>query len=210
MKPTVFIADDHPLILEGTKTFLEVKGYQVKGVATDGLTAFNKIMKQNPDVVLIDYRMPKLNGLELAQRIKQAQNQIKCVILTSHLEEDIALQVGKSIDGYLLKDAALAELEQCLQDVLEGKKYISSTIYEQVFFSHTPLSIQGLTPAEQKILYYLSRSKTNVQIAELLFISRRTVEKHRSNITQKLKLGPHQNALIIWLQQNKHYFEEPR
>lgn len=210
MNCTVFIADDHPLILEGIKVFLKASGFEVSGVATDGLTAYNEILKLQPHVVLLDYRMPKLNGMELAKRLKMKYKKIKCVILTSHLEQKIALQVGKNIDAYLLKDAALAELEECFQEVLQDKNYISKALNNQVFFQQKPGSLVGLTSSEQKILYYLSRAKTNAQIAEILFISRRTVEKHRSNIIQKLQLGPQQNALLIWLQQNKNLFEDPR
>ncbi|MEE1898216.1 response regulator [Flavobacterium rakeshii] len=201
----VFLADDHPLLLNGTKSFLKEKLYDVVATAEDGNDAYNKILKHQPDVAILDFDMPKLNGLEIAKQIKQNKIPTKVIILTLHKQEAILQEVGESIAGYLTKDTALNELEECLLKVMDDKEYISTNLTQSIHFDYKERAVDKLTVTEVKILRYLEQGYTSAQIAEELFISKRTVEKHRSNIIEKLDLPSGSNALILWLKQNPDF-----
>lgn len=206
MNPTIVIADDHPLLLTGTKAFLESKRFKVLATALDGNEAYNAIVKHNPDIAILDFDMPKLNGLEVAQECLQKKIETKIIILTLFKEEAILNEVGKTIHGYLLKEDALQEIEKCIHEVFEGKTYISSHIEEGIHFSKESEELNNLTVSESKILRYLAKNFSSSQIAEELFISKRTVEKHRSNIIKKLEIPPTQNGLLLWVQKHPHLF----
>ncbi|WP_435133342.1 response regulator [Formosa sp. A9] len=207
MPTTIVIADDHPLLLNGTKTFLESKWFKILDTATDGNSAYNKIASLKPDVAILDFDMPKLNGLEVALEIKRNALNTKVIILTLHKQEAILNEVGKTIEGYLTKDSALEELESCLERLKNNGNYIGSKLKNDTLCTNSASKIESLTPSEVKILKYLDQHYSSSQIAEELFISRRTVEKHRSNIIKKLELNnTNQNALFIWLKNNPDIF----
>lgn len=207
MPTTIVIADDHPLLLNGTKTFLESKWFKILDTATDGNSAYNKIASLKPDVAILDFDMPKLNGLEVALEIKRNTLNTKVIILTLHKQEAILNEVGKTIEGYLTKDSALEELESCLERLKNNGNYIGSKLKNDTLCANSASKIESLTPSEVKILKYLDQHYSSSQIAEELFISRRTVEKHRSNIIKKLELNnTNQNALFIWLKNNPDIF----
>lgn len=202
----ILLADDHPLLLNGTKTFLKDKFYDVVATATDGYDAYNKIVMLTPDVAILDFDIPKLNGLEIAKKLKAKKVDSKIVILTLHKQEAILQKVGNTIMGYLTKDTAMDELETCLQHITLGKTYISPGLNQIIHFDSTPSATTQLTVTEIKILKYLEQDYTSAQIAEELFISKRTVEKHRSNIIEKLELPSSHNSLVLWLKQHPELF----
>lgn len=208
MSTTIILADDHPLLLNGTKEFLEKKWFKVIDTATDGNTAYNKIINHKPDIAILDFDMPKLNGLEVAQEIQRNQIHTKVIILTLHKQESLLNEVGKTIHGYITKDSALEELELCLDSINNNNTYIGKKLKSTVHFdSSTNACIETLTATELKILKYLEKNLNSTQIAEELFISKRTVEKHRSNIIKKLEIDTtNQNALFVWLKQNPDLF----
>jgi DNA-binding NarL/FixJ family response regulator len=150
--------------------------------------------------------MPKLNGLEIAAHCQQKELETKIIILTLYKQEAILNEVGKSIQGYLLKEDALQEIEFCISEVLLGKTFISKNVLEGIHFSINENELQNLSVAESKILRYLAKNFSSSQIAEALFISKRTVEKHRSNIIKKLEIPPTQNGLLLWVQKHPHLF----
>lgn len=207
MSVTILIADDHPLLLNGTKEFLERKNYQVLATATDGNEAYNKIIKHQPDIALLDFDMPKQNGLEVAQALKRKNIPTYTIILTLHKEESLIQEVGKSIVGYMTKDTALDELEVCLKAIIQGKNYIGSSLQHTVHFDMPNHAISSLSVTEIKILRYIEKDMTSTQIAEELFISKRTVDKHRSNIIEKLNLSSKANALVLWIKQHPEVFD---
>ncbi|PHQ29927.1 response regulator transcription factor [Leeuwenhoekiella nanhaiensis] len=202
----VLVADDHPLLLNGTKSFLNKNAYDVVATAEDGNDAFYKILKFRPDVAILDFDMPKLNGLEIAKKIRHEKIGTKAIILTLHKQEAILQEVGDSIAGYLTKNVALDELEECLREVIAGREYISTDLKMSIHFDYKQRAVDKLTATELKILKYLEQTYTSAQIAEELFISKRTVEKHRSNIIDKLNLTSSPNALILWLKQHPDLF----
>jgi len=207
MATRVLLADDHPLLLSGTKTYLETNSYLVVATAQDGIEAYRKILKFKPTIAILDFDMPKLNGIEVAKALQKKKIQVKIILLTLHQQEAIFQEVGKSISGYLTKDTALEELDKCLQFVLDSKTYVSSNLQSSIYFDTQSRTVEKLTASELKILKYIGKGYTSAQIASELFISKRTVEKHRSNIIEKLELPSSYNSLVLWLKQHPEIFD---
>jgi DNA-binding NarL/FixJ family response regulator len=202
----ILLADDHPLLLNGTKAYLEAQFFEVVDTATDGIEAYHKTLKHQPELVIVDYDMPKQNGIELAKALKKIKFPVKVILLTLHKQEAILQEVGKSIAGYLTKDTAMEELSNCIKTVLASKTFVSPSLQKSIHFDLTHPAVEKLTASELKILSYIEQNYTSSQIAEALFISKRTVEKHRSNIIEKLGLPSSAHALLLWLKQHPGIF----
>ena len=202
--PSIIIADDHPLLLKGLSDFLIEKGYNLVGSGKDGREAYNLITKKNPDIAILDIQMPYMSGLEIAQQCKGLDLDTKIVLITLHKEKDLYQKAQElNIFGYILKEFALEEIENCIKTVTEGAPFFSDKIKELigvVFVDDGELNT--LTPSEKKILKLIAQDKTNKEIASQLFISYRTVEKHRSNIITKLNIEPKTNSLLIWAKEH--------
>lgn len=203
-KPTIITADDHPLLLRGLNDFLLERGYNIIGSGKNGKEAYNLITKENPNIAILDIQMPFMSGIEIAKECKTNCVQTKIILITLHKEPEIYEQAKElNIFGYILKEFALEEIETCLENVLKGEHYFSPNIATKLNKKNTASSLLDvLTPSERKILKLIGKDKTNKEIATLLFISYRTVEKHRSNIISKLKLKHKTNSLLIWAKQN--------
>ena len=208
MKVKILLADDHPLILKGTKDFLNEIGYANVLTSQDGQDAYNTIIKEKPEILILDYNMPKMNGLELAKLCRKEKIEVKIILLTLQKNELILKEVGKGIDAYLLKEDALDKLKECLETVQNNENYISSNLQQSVL-SHTASGdfMVKLTSSEVKVLKQIARNKSSQEIAEILFISKRTVEKHRSNIIQKLDIADKGMSLQQFVIANKDKFE---
>lgn len=207
--PTIIIADDHPLLLKGLSDFLMEKGYNVVGSGNDGREAYNLIVQEQPDIAILDIQMPFMSGIEIAQKCRTNNIPTKIVLITLHKEKEL-YQKAKDLNifGYILKEFALEEIETCIQTVKTGKPFFSEKLKELigvVFYEDSELN--KLTPSEKKILKLIAQDKTNKEIASQLFISYRTVEKHRSNIITKLCLEPKTNSLLIWAKENQSKFK---
>lgn len=203
-KQSIIIADDHPLLLKGLSDFLLEKKYNLIGSGANGREAYNLITKSKPDIAILDIQMPYMSGLEIAKKCKSNELKTKIVLITFHKEKELYQQAHQlNIFGYMLKEFALEEIENCIETVSEGNAYFSPKIKEllgEELLNDSSLNV--LTPSEKKILKLIAKDKTNKEIASLLFISYRTVEKHRSNIITKLNLEPKTNSLLIWAKQN--------
>ncbi len=203
-RASIITADDHPLLLKGLNDFLLEKNYNLIGSGNDGREAYNIILKKNPDIAIIDIQMPFMSGIDVAKECKTNGLETKVVLITLHKERELYNRAQDlNIFGYILKEFALEEIENCINTVMNGEQYFSPKITEQLAdeFSENG-SISVLTPSEKKILKLIAKDKTNKEIASLLFISYRTVEKHRSNIITKLKLEPKTNSLLIWAKEH--------
>ncbi len=202
--PSIIIADDHPLLLKGLSDFLIEKGYNLLGSGKDGREAYNLITKKMPDIAILDIQMPYMSGLEIAQQCKAQDLTTKIVLITLHKEKDLYQKAQElNIFGYILKEFALEEIENCIKTVTDGTPFFSEKIKELigvVFVDDGELNT--LTPSEKKILKLIAQDKTNKEIASHLFISYRTVEKHRSNIITKLNIEPKTNSLLIWAKEH--------
>lgn len=206
--PTIFIADDHPLLVKGLKDLLIEKGFHVIGSATDGRAALNFIIKENPTIAILDVQMPFLTGIEIAKECKKNLSETKIILITLHKEIELYLHAKKlNIYGYLLKEFALEEIENCIHSVSENTPYFSHKIKELIGFTNESDSVlNSLSQSEKRILKLIANHKTNKEIGHLLFISPRTVEKHRSKIITKLNLEQKTSALLNWVHKNKHLF----
>ncbi len=202
--PSIIIADDHPLLLKGLSDFLLEKGYNLVGSGNDGREASNLILKEKPDIAILDIQMPYMSGIEIAQKCKQIDIDTKIVLITLYKEKELYQKAQElNIFGYILKEFALEEIETCIKTVTEGIPFFSDKIKEYIgIISLEDDELSILTPSEKKILKLIAKDKTNKDIASLLFISYRTVEKHRSNIINKLKIEPKTNSLLIWAKEN--------
>ncbi len=202
---TIITADDHPLLLKGLNDFLLEKKYNLIGSGNNGKEAFNLIVTEKPDIAILDIQMPFMSGLEIAKKCKIQNIETKIVLITLHKEKELFQKAQElNIFGYILKEFALEEIENCINTVTAGKPYFSPKIMELlgiVFVEDNDLS--RLTPSEKKILKLIAKDKTNKEIASLLFISYRTVEKHRSNIITKLSLEQKTNSLLLWAKENQ-------
>ncbi len=203
-KTTIITADDHPLLLKGLNDYLLERGYNIIGSAKNGREAYNLITKENPEIAILDIQMPFMSGIEIAHKCKIECSETKIILITLHKEREIFEQAKElNIFGYILKEFALEEIEMCLENVLKDERYFSPNISENLKQSNLDDSLLNiLTPSEKKILKLIGKDKTNKEIASLLFISYRTVEKHRSNIINKLELEPKTNSLLIWAKEN--------
>lgn len=202
---SIIIADDHPLLLKGLSDFLIEKGYNVVGSGADGREAYNLIAKLEPEIAILDIQMPFMSGIEIARKCNTNQFKTKIVLITFHKEKDLYRQAKDlNIYGYILKEFALDEIENCIYTVTEGRSYFSPKIKELLDETQDGDDVlKNLTPSEKKILKLIAKDKTNKEIASLLFISYRTVEKHRSNIIAKLELEHKTNSLLIWAKEHQ-------
>jgi DNA-binding NarL/FixJ family response regulator len=208
MRPKIFIADDHPILVKGLKDLLLEKEYHVVSTATNGQAALNFILKEEPDIAILDVEMPFLTGIEIAKAVQKEGLKTKIVLITLHKEVELYLQAKKlNIFGYLLKEFALEEIEKCLESVAENQHYFSEKIKDMLGYTQESKSVLNeLTMTEKRIIKLIAQHKSNKDIGHLLFISSRTVEKHRSNIIHKLNIERKTGALSIWVQKNKHLF----
>lgn len=207
MSKTVIIADDHPLLLIGIRAFLEGYGLQLKAEASNGVEALTLIKLHQPDLAIVDLEMPHMTGLDVAKKVKDLGISTKMIVLTLHKEIYLMQEADSlNLSGYLLKDFAIEEMKRCLDQVLSGGKYFSENLFPKNEGLLNVLKDAKITPSEKKILRLIAEGYETREIAEKLFVSDRTVEKHRSNIIQKLQLDKKHNSLLIWAQKNKGVF----
>lgn len=207
----IVIADDHPMILKGLNDELLSHNYNVVGQASNGMQALELILTHRPTLALLDIDMPLLTGFEVIKLAKEKQVDTKFIILSFHKENDYVLQAkALQINGYLLKEDSFLEIEDCIESVLGGEIYFSKsfTASSLANISEDLNKIKHLTASEKTILKLVAKQMSSSEIAETLFISTRTVEKHRSNIITKLEIENTTNALTNWAYANKNAIKE--
>ncbi len=192
----VFIADDHHLVREGISLLLEQEpDISVVGQAADGESAIASIGKLKPDIVILDISMPGVNGIEAARRVIAEGFKGRIIVLTQYDKEEYvrkAIQVGAS--GYLLKDSLKSEVIEAIRKISGGEIYVSSSIsrilveeyLQQLKRKQITREIPELTSRETEVLSLIAGGLSSKQIADKLFLSIRTIDFHRANITQKL------------------------
>lgn len=194
----ILIADDHQLILNGISDMLRpIKQYKIVGRASNGKEAVEKALLLKPDLIFMDISMPVMNGIEATKIISQKLPLVKILALTQHEEKEYVKQILKSGgSGYLLKNSKKDEFLDAIESVLAGKYYLSKEISEQmisdIITHEQDNSLENkavtLTKRETQIIKKIADELSNQEIAEELHISLRTVETHRRNIMQKLKV----------------------
>lgn len=200
----ILIADDHPFTLQGTKSFVESFGYIVIDTCSNGTSALNLIKLHSPEIAILDIDMPGIDGLDVAKKVQEYKLKTKIILLTMHKELSVYKKgIENGIYGYILKEHAQIELEKCLAEVKIGNHYTSKHLLEDLKVNQESNNkLAKLTLSERKIVELISKKMTSKQIANLLFLSERTVEGHRSNIIDKLELPKEKNILLIWAIQN--------
>ncbi|MCB0445136.1 MAG: response regulator transcription factor [Gelidibacter sp.] len=206
MPTSIIIADDHPLILKGLNDFLLEKNYDVLASAKNGKEAFQLIEQLQPEIAILDIKMPYLTGLEIAKKCKELNYTTKIILITFEKDETLYYEAkALNIYGYVLKEFALVEIENCIASVLKDTPYFSPELIAHLAPTQAPKELKLLTPTELEVLKFIAENKTAKEIGELLFISRRTAEKHKSNIIKKLNIESHQNNLLVWAKENEAF-----
>ncbi len=204
---TILIADDHPITLNGIKLYVEQLGYEVVKTCQNGLEAYNSIIELHPEFVILDLNMPQMNGLEVLEKVRLENESIKIILYTMYHEKSFLVRAKKlGVNGYLLKDFALEELSICLEKVGANEEWFSPKLDETLIIKKHDSEVEKiltLTASEKKILSLIAKDHNTKIIAELLFISEKTVEKHRSNIIKKLGLPNERNILQRFALQNQ-------
>ena len=197
-KKRIVVAEDYTILREGLRALLSSNPhFEVVGEAEDGKGAIQCVEKCKPDLVLMDLSMPRTSGLDAIREIKRLCPETKILALTvQKAEEYILAALEAGAHGYVLKDASHAELVIAIKSVLNGKPYITPDISEKVIKgylegrkTHTPRSAwDTLTQRERQVLKLIAEGYKNKEIADYLYISIKTVEKHRANLMNKLNL----------------------
>lgn len=211
-KIKIVIADDHPIFRKGLRKIIEADNeIEILGEAENGESALNKILDLKPDIALLDIDMPKLTGIQVLKELKKRKVNIKTIFLTVYSDESIfdeAMNLG--ILGYVLKDSAISDIINCIKSVADEKYYITPSLSDFLINIKNKLkrmeenkpALNRLTKTEMNVLSLLAEGKTSRQIGEKMFISHKTVDNHKANISDKLELrGMH--SLIKFAIENK-------
>jgi DNA-binding NarL/FixJ family response regulator len=191
-KPRILLADDHTFVLEGFKKLLE-DHCDIVGSVEEGRALIEATINLQPDLVILDISMPRLNGIEAAKKLKKRVPAVKLIFVTMHADMayvDAAFRAGAS--GYLLKRSAATELLQSVQSVMNDKFYVTSLITKEVVTSFLKptqprlATIEDLTTRQHEILQLVAEGLSAKEIADQLKISHRTVEFHKTKIMEQL------------------------
>ena len=201
----IVFADDHPIFRAGLRQVLESDRHiEIVAEADDGEAALREIRARKPAVAVLDFDLPRRNGLEVARELKRLRDATPVVILTAHRDETLFEEaLVEGVRGYVLKDNAASDLLQCLQDVAKGETYLSPTFSKYLLnrsrraesLHQEVRGLDALSPAERRVLRLVALNKPTREIAAELFLSPATVETHRKNICSKLELKG-QNKLL--------------
>lgn len=198
----IALVDDHLLVRNGIKSLLEEEhDIQVVAEGANGYEALEIVMKYNPDLLIIDVRMPEMNGIEAVKKLGEMSANTRTIVLSMHdSEEYILSSIKAGASGYLLKDTDKKEFIKAIHTVYAGEKYFSGAI-SNVIVSNFLQNSEGtkkpqklapnpfnLTKKEIQILSQILLGKTNTQISEILHKSKRTIETHRFNLMKKMEV----------------------
>lgn len=196
MSIRVLIADDHRVILDGLRLLLETRGdIKVLGEAVNGREAVQKARELNVDIVIMDIAMPELNGIEATRQICKLSPATRVIILSMHsTTEHITRAIKAGAQGYLLKESTGLELIDAVRAVSAGRRYMSQKISDILiddYVDHSDAglaepSLECLSPREREIIQLVVEGKTSLEIANIIFLSPKTVETYRSRLMQKL------------------------
>ncbi len=199
-KIRIYIADDHALLRDGLKLIISQNDdFEVVGEADNGKTAHDEIKILKPDLAILDISMPVLTGLEAARLLKKDNPEIKIILLSRHDNDLYIEQALKiNINGYILKDYAGVELIRGIREVLAGNLFLSPRLvkdgsgrliqFKNKLMRYNKIEKELLTSREKQVLKLICEGKTNIETAEFLNISFKTVQVHRQNIMRKLDL----------------------
>ena len=200
---TVLIIEDHPLVREGIRSYLERNSHhEVIGECDSGLAGLAKAGELRPDIVLVDLRLPEMDGMEVVRRIRNDYPLIKVLVISMFSgSEYVNRALRNGAHGFLLKSSDLQDLSGAIDQILEGHSFLSSSISSAVDESGNVTDLyESLTNREREVLQLVAEGNSAVEIKNILFISARTAEKHRANLMKKLGLRSHAEVIRYALQ----------
>ncbi len=207
-KIRILIADDHAIVREGLRALLATEpDLELVAEATDGIQAVTKARALQPDVILLDLMMPRMDGVEAIAEIKKDWGEARIIVLTSFSDDEKVFSAIRSgALGYLLKDSSPQDLLHAIHTVANGEGFLSPSIASKVMREinqppKLPPTKDPLTERENEILQLVAQGLTNDQIAEKLVVSERTVRTHVSNILAKLQLANRTQAALYALKE---------
>lgn len=198
----VLLAEDHKIVRQGTRMFLESMGVEVIGEATTGVEAVRLARELQPGVVLMDIHMPELTGVEATRRIRHDNPETRVLVLTAYDDPPyVQALLEAGADGYVLKTAEFSQLYRALQEVAIGRTAFDAEVMAKAarHAQESAALVEGLTDRELEILGFAARGLTNKEIGRHLFISDRTVQGHLQNVYQKLGVGTRTEAVTAGL-----------
>ena len=204
---SILIADDHPIFRRGLRAVIESdSALKIVAEADDGEIALAEIARLEPQIVVLDADMPKVDGLTVARTIQAKNLPTLPIFLTMHKDEAIFnAAIDADVKGFVIKDGAATDIVNCIKEVAKGKRFFSHVLSEFLLNrrnkNESPL--ETLTVSERRILRLIADGKSTREIADQLFISPRTVDHHRANILAKLDLTG-KNALLTFALTNKN------
>jgi DNA-binding NarL/FixJ family response regulator len=204
----VAINDDHPVVRQGLRSFLEAQGFEVVGEAGDGEAAVRLVEQSRPDVLLTDLVMPGVDGIEAIRRLRAAGSTVGILVLTSFSgAEQVIPAIQAGADGYMLKDAGPAALDGAIRAVVRGEPLLApeaaAAVMAKVAGEASPAAapvhpdLDRLTAREREVLAGLGRGLSNRQLAAELYVSEKTVKTHVSNLLAKLRLSDRTQAALF-------------
>lgn len=211
----IILADDHPVVRQGLRLMIESEQQlSVIAEADNGRQALELIEKHQPQVAVIDVDMPEMDGFAVAREINRKRISVEIIFLTMHSKAEIfyaAMDLGAK--GFVLKDSAVSDIVASIKAVASGQSYISPTLSSLLLnrrrresdLAAAQPGLHLLSPTELKVLKLIADGKASGEIAEILFISRRTVDAHRANISRKLNLQGNL-SLVKFALENKGEF----
>lgn len=193
----VLLAEDHAMVRAGLRALLERSDtIKIIGEASNGHEAVEMVTRLEPDLLIMDIMMPRLNGIQSAEQIRALKVPVNILILSMYSDEGLIRQALKNgVKGYVLKSSVSNELLEAIQTISNGGIYLSSEIsnllaenIQSPYLAGKTNPLEVLSPREKEILQLITEEHTSAEIAKLLFISEKTVEKHRTNIMEKLNI----------------------
>jgi len=209
----ILLVDDHTLFRNGLRTLLNtVPGLEVSGEASDGREMLDALVADMPDIVLLDIEMPVMNGIAAAEEALRRYPELKVIILSMYGEEDYYFKmVSLGVKGFLLKNSRIDEVTEAINTVLDGGTFFSRELLANIVGNLRPGAGAArakepvgeiLSERELEILLHICRGESNNEIADALFISKRTVDKHRSNILAKTGCKNTANLVMYAIRHN--------
>jgi DNA-binding NarL/FixJ family response regulator len=199
MSTRVLLADDHAIVRNGIRHILVQEGFTVVGEAANGRDAVQLARELHPDVAILDFSMPLLNGIDAARQTRDVSPRTKILLLTMYKDEAYVLRALRAgIDGYVVKTQAAADLVEAIRSVIHGGLYLSPVISESVVKAaliRNERELDPLTPREREVLQLIAEGKSNKEISQDLGMSVKTVDSHRRNLMVKLDI--HETAGLV-------------
>jgi two-component system, NarL family, response regulator NreC len=188
----ILLADDHVMVRQGLKAMLQQEGFDIVADASNGREAIQRAEEFCPDIAILDYAMPLLNGIDAAREILRVSPRSKVIIVTTYPDDEFVLEALRAgIRGYLLKARPMSELVDAVREVWKGEIYLSPSISRtvvQAYLGLTETKEEVLSTRERAVVQLVAEGKSSKEIASILNISPNTVESHRTRIMQKLDI----------------------